>query len=219
MSSQEGVSENKLGRLTRVDVRRAWKNEASDFTPWLAKSENLQILGDTIGLNLECEAQEKDVVRMKERMRNEAKAEADKIISEAQLGKEKIREELVREMDGKSVEFAGELFRLVISETVTDKMNIAFIDELIAALEEVDATSIHVDASETEFTTSHPMDPTQRERLEKLLNEKFGVDIKIEEKVDASLLAGIAIKLGSLEIDGSLLNRYKEGVAEVTKNV
>jgi F0F1-type ATP synthase delta subunit len=165
------------------------------------------------------EAQEQDVTRLKERMKNEAKAEADKIISEAQLGKDKIREELVREMDGKAVEFAGELFKLVVTETVTEKMNMAFIDELMTALSEVDAASIHVDASETEFTSSHPMDPAQKAGLESLLNEKFGVDVTIDEKVDASLLAGIAIKLGSLEIDGSLLNRYKEGVAEITKHV
>jgi len=34
-------------------------NEASDFTPWLA--ENLQFLGDAIGISLELEAQEKAV--------------------------------------------------------------------------------------------------------------------------------------------------------------
>ena len=37
------------------------------------------------------------------------------------------------------------------------------------------------------------------------------------EKVDEDLLAGIILKLGSLEIDGSLLNRYSEAAAEVKK--
>lgn len=47
-----------LGRLTRVDLRTAWAKEDSDFTPWLAKEENLRLLGDTLGLELELEAQE-----------------------------------------------------------------------------------------------------------------------------------------------------------------
>ncbi len=165
------------------------------------------------------EVSEQDVTRMKERMRSEAKAEADKIISEAQLNKEKIREQLVRELDGKAVEFAGDLFKLVVSKSVTEKLNQAFVEELIVALEEVDEASVHVEADEAEFTASHSLDPAQKAKLERLLAEKFGVEVKIDEKIDESLLGGLVIKLGSLEIDGSLLNRYREGVSEIGKNV
>ena len=35
--------------------------EVKDFTPWLAKEENLKLLGDTIGIDLEFEAKETDV--------------------------------------------------------------------------------------------------------------------------------------------------------------
>lgn len=50
-----------LGRLERVDLRKVWLGEASDFTPWLAREENLALLADTIGLDLAWEATEKDV--------------------------------------------------------------------------------------------------------------------------------------------------------------
>lgn len=50
-----------LGRLEKVDLREIWTSEAMHFTPWLAKEENLKLLGDAIGLELELEAQEKDV--------------------------------------------------------------------------------------------------------------------------------------------------------------
>jgi len=42
-----------LGRLERVDPRHVWVTEDGYFTPWLAKEENLELLGDTIGLELE----------------------------------------------------------------------------------------------------------------------------------------------------------------------
>ena len=51
----------KLGVLNKVDLRDIWNTEASDFTPWLAKEENLNLLGDTIGIDIEFEAQEKNV--------------------------------------------------------------------------------------------------------------------------------------------------------------
>jgi hypothetical protein len=50
-----------LGRLERVELRNIWSSEASDFTPWLAREENLKVLADTLGLELECEAQERPV--------------------------------------------------------------------------------------------------------------------------------------------------------------
>jgi hypothetical protein len=52
---------SELGRLTPVSLREFWSDESSEFTPWLAKEENLKLLGDTIGIELEFEAQEKDV--------------------------------------------------------------------------------------------------------------------------------------------------------------
>ena len=45
-----------LGRLTRVELRDIWTSEASDFTPWLAREENLQVLGEALGIDMELEA-------------------------------------------------------------------------------------------------------------------------------------------------------------------
>ena len=50
-----------LGELIKVPLREFWEGEASDFTPWLADEENIGLLGDTIGVELEVEAQERNV--------------------------------------------------------------------------------------------------------------------------------------------------------------
>jgi len=55
------MDNNQLGRLEKVELREAWKTEAGDFTPWLAGDENIALLGETIGIELEVEAQEKNV--------------------------------------------------------------------------------------------------------------------------------------------------------------
>ena len=51
----------KLGTIKKIDLRDVWSSEASDFTPWLAKDENIALLGEAIGLELEVESQEKSV--------------------------------------------------------------------------------------------------------------------------------------------------------------
>lgn len=40
-----------LSKLTKVPLRDAWRHEANDFTPWLAKPENLDELAKTLGLS------------------------------------------------------------------------------------------------------------------------------------------------------------------------
>jgi len=50
-----------LGRLEQVDLRNVWQSEPGDFTPWLAQEENIALLSDTLGLDLEVEMQEKEV--------------------------------------------------------------------------------------------------------------------------------------------------------------
>lgn len=51
-------SRTSLGRLERVDLRSGWLREDSDFTPWLASEENIALLGDSIGLELEVQQAE-----------------------------------------------------------------------------------------------------------------------------------------------------------------
>jgi hypothetical protein len=48
-----------LGKLERVTLRKAWPNEASNFTPWLAQEGNLAQLGEAVGIQLELESTEK----------------------------------------------------------------------------------------------------------------------------------------------------------------
>lgn len=55
------MTELTLGRLTKVELRDVWLSEAGQFTPWLAREENLAILGEALGTDLELEAQEKAV--------------------------------------------------------------------------------------------------------------------------------------------------------------
>lgn len=50
-----------LGRLERHELRDIWTSESANFTPWLARPENLALLGEVLGLTLELEAQERNV--------------------------------------------------------------------------------------------------------------------------------------------------------------
>ena len=41
-----------LSKLQKIPLRKAWKNEATDFTKWLAEEENLALLSEEIGVDI-----------------------------------------------------------------------------------------------------------------------------------------------------------------------
>jgi len=55
------MTDQPLGRLERVELRDIWVSEATSFTPWLARPENLAVLGEALNIDLELEAQERAV--------------------------------------------------------------------------------------------------------------------------------------------------------------
>src|SRR3954449_13170506 len=55
------MNDTPLGRLERVELRDVWISEATSFTPWLARPDNLLVLAEALGIDLELEAQEKAV--------------------------------------------------------------------------------------------------------------------------------------------------------------
>lgn len=51
-----------LGQLKEIeDLREVWQHEALDFTPWLAKDENIVLLSDAVGLEITIDETESDV--------------------------------------------------------------------------------------------------------------------------------------------------------------
>lgn len=50
-----------LGKMEQAALRDVWSEEARDFTPWLASSDGLALLGETIDIELELVKQEANV--------------------------------------------------------------------------------------------------------------------------------------------------------------
>ncbi len=75
----------KLGKLEEVDLRKAWENEALNFTNWLAKEENLDMLGDELGISLQLIRTEANVGDFNVDILAEEKNTQKKVVIENQL--------------------------------------------------------------------------------------------------------------------------------------
>lgn len=74
-----------LARLEKVDLRKIWQHEAIDFTNWLAKSENLELLSDEIGIDISLIQTEANVGSFNVDILAEDEATGKKIVIENQL--------------------------------------------------------------------------------------------------------------------------------------
>ena len=74
-----------LSRLKKVELREAWRHEAMDFTNWLAKEDNLTLLGDEIGFDIQLTQTEAAVGSFSVDILAEEANTGNKIIIENQL--------------------------------------------------------------------------------------------------------------------------------------
>lgn len=159
----------------------------------------------------------REVDKQRRQILAEAATEKDKLLQEAKEGVERVRRELVQDVDKKAVEFASGLFELVLSSAMNDALHRRFLEELIEAIEEIDETSLSIDVSAVEFKAGQPLPEDVRKRLSELLAAKFGIAQPLEAPVAPELLAGLMIRLGDLEIDGTLRSRLRDGADELRR--
>ena len=75
----------KLEKLKKVDLRKAWNHEATDFTNWLAENENLSLLSDEVGIDIKLIQTEASVGKFSVDILAEEENTGRKIIIENQL--------------------------------------------------------------------------------------------------------------------------------------
>lgn len=74
-----------LQKLNKIELRKEWKNEASDFTNWLAKEKSLQLLSDEIGIDISLIQTEASVGKFNVDILAEEESTGRKIVIENQL--------------------------------------------------------------------------------------------------------------------------------------
>jgi hypothetical protein len=74
-----------LGKLKKVDLRAVWEHEALSFTRWLAKEENLELLGEELGISIKLLKTEANVGGFNVDILAEEEGSDRKIIIENQL--------------------------------------------------------------------------------------------------------------------------------------
>jgi F0F1-type ATP synthase membrane subunit b/b' len=153
---------------------------------------------------------EEQTTKQKDEMINKARAEAEEIITKAQNAREQIRREVEKTMEIKIIDYAAGIATEILTVKVKETLDKHLIAEFIEKLKNVDMGRISVDIKVADVISASPIPEALLAEIARIFKEKLGRDIKLNTKIDPSVVGGIILMFESLQLDGSLQNSLKE---------
>ncbi len=179
-------------------------------------------------------AGEVDVQKLHEEILARAKEDADKIVAEAEANKERIKANLVSEMEEKALVLAFDIIGHIFTDQVAQGIHHHLIDEFIEEIEKSDGERMQLnvetaeiaspypltqDQETAEIASPYPLTQDQEENLKNILSAKMGRSVSIKGTIDQEIVAGMVVKLENLVLDGSLRNKLKGTLTYVRSNL
>jgi len=160
----------------------------------------------------------KEAINLRLKMEEDAKATVEKIISQGKEEVEKIKEKMGKELQNESLNLALKLIEQTFTEENKEDLQHKFINEIIQEISELSKERFSVATDIVKVFSSHPLTSEQREKLQKVLNDKLGSVPKLEETVNKELISGLILEMSGLIIDGTLKNRLRRVILGLKKN-
>lgn len=141
----------------------------------------------------------------------EARHEGERIVSDAMKARDAMRLELVGEMHGKTIEAACELIITMFPQKLRQDIHDYWVNELIEeGLKALDQFASRENIQAVEVQCAFPLSEDHRDKILKCIEKKISAEIKMIEKVNPDLVAGLRLTLGHLVLEGSLAEKLKE---------
>ena len=117
-----------LGKLEKItNLREVWKNEATDFTKWLAKESNIKLLSEELGFNITVDENTMEAINAK--ITAQQAAETQEINNQTAINKAKADAEVTKaEAQAKA---DAQLIEAQAQAEANNKLSSSITDELI----------------------------------------------------------------------------------------
>ena len=173
---------------------------------------------DTLEKKMRQELEEQSA-KQKEEIIHKARAEAEEIITKAQNAREQIRREVEKAMEIKIIDYAAGIASEILSVKVKDVLDKYLIAEFIEKLKTVDMSRISTDIKVADVISATAIPESLLAELTLVFKEKLSRDIKLNPKIDPTVVGGVVLMFESLQLDGSLQNALREATGALKQQV
>lgn len=146
----------------------------------------------------------------REKIVAKARAEGEEIIAKAQNTKDKLKQEIEKELDIRVIHYSMEILNTVLSQKAQSVLEDILLNEFLENLQHVDMSKINVEAKSADVITLRPIDDKTKNRVAQVIKDKLKRDIAINAVADPKIGGGVILKFGSLALDGSIQNLIRE---------
>ncbi|HLF19095.1 MAG TPA: F0F1 ATP synthase subunit delta [Candidatus Omnitrophota bacterium] len=155
----------------------------------------------------------------REKIISEARKESEDILNKAQNAKVKIRQDLEKEVDVKVIQVGMKIVNGVLSDKAKGILHNILVDEFIDKLKETRMDRINQDIGAIDVVTVEPLDDTRKNRINEIVKEKMGREVKFNYSTDTAIGGGVVMKFGSMALDGSVKNLIRQSATNLQEEI
>ena len=190
----------------KLDEARKHQMEAEKYYDEMVLKSKIDVEKNKVQILKEAHDTQESIV-------NQARKQSEEILAQAERARDSILQELERRVEDRAVARACELVEEVLPRQMGERVHAEWVSELLHhGLDELGRLRLPEDLKAAELVSAFALSPEQKKALEKGIREKIGKNLSIGERVDAGLIAGVKIVLGSVVIDGTLRSKMQEAV-------
>lgn len=150
-----------------------------------------------------------EAVRLRLNMEEQAKVKVNKIIADGQLESQREKEKYLKESQAHSLELAHKLVEALLSEKERTVLQHDFISATITEISKLPKEQFPAQVDKIKVVSAIALNKEQKDSLQKIINEKTGRTMTIEEAIKADLIGGLIVEIDGLVIDGTLKNKLQ----------
>lgn len=151
----------------------------------------------------------KEAQRVRMNMEALAREQAEKIINDGKIDVEKFRVSAVKDIQAQSIELASRMIAELLTETDKIALQYEFANGIIEEISHLPKGQFNVEGNKVKVVSSFLLLDRQRDELKRVLAEKVGKEIELNEQIDPKLIGGLTVELGGMVIDGTLKNKLQ----------
>jgi len=165
----------------------------------------------------EAEKQKTDIIKQAqlagEQLIQETRQKGEEMINQAEKTRHQLLSELEERISKDALHKACEIIQDALPEELRRPAHSQWVNDLIKnGFSQIERLHIPADLHEIKIVSAFKLGPEERHALLDKLKSALQRDVTLREEVDPKLVAGLAICIGSLVLDGSLKNRIQEKV-------